>query len=59
MRLERQERDKYSEEERLAMLDKALKKVEEIGQRELDIIDRRIQIESKGNGNEPYKHCRP
>src|SRR5690606_21937922 len=47
LRLESRKRDKYSEEERLAMLDEALKKTEEIGRRELDIIDRRIQIKAR------------
>lgn len=47
LRLESRKRDKYSEEERLAMLEEALKKVEEIGQGELDLIDRRIRIKQK------------
>lgn len=47
LRLESRKRDQYSEEERLAMLEEALKKVEEIGQRELDLINRRIQIKAK------------
>ncbi|HEU4610195.1 MAG TPA: hypothetical protein VFS31_18875, partial [Chitinophagaceae bacterium] len=47
LRLESRKRDKYAEEERLAMLEEALKKVEQIGQIELDLIDRRIRIKQK------------
>jgi hypothetical protein len=47
LRLKSRMRDKYAEEERLAMLAEALKKVEQIGQRELDLIDKRIKIKAQ------------
>lgn len=47
LRLKSRMRDKYAEEERLAMLAEALKKVEQIGQIELDMINERIRIKAK------------
>jgi hypothetical protein len=47
LQLESRKRDQYSEEERLAMLEEALRKIEEVGQIELDLINRKIELKKR------------